>query len=58
MKNYEFFNKQFNTNQNAEEQAIDMTLSELAEEYGISDADIDKYKNKCKAQLKWLNEEK
>ena len=57
MKRFEQFNQIFNTNENAEEQAIGMIIAYIEEHYDIEIDDIEPLKKRYYAQIEWLNEE-
>lgn len=54
MKRYEEFNNAFNQNESAEIQAFGMIIGHIEENTG---EDLSWWKDRYKAQLKWLNEE-
>ncbi|MCD3206802.1 hypothetical protein G8T64_13440 [Clostridium botulinum C] len=54
MKRYEWFNKELNVQEGAEEQSLKMIIAYIQENYDI---DLAWWKERHKAQLEWLNEE-
>ena len=57
MKRFEKFNANFNENQSAEEQSLDMLLAHIIDTYGLEINDRDPLIKRYYAQLEWLNEE-
>ena len=57
MKRFEKFNANFNENQSAEEQSLDMLLAHIIDTYGLEINDRYPLIKRYYAQLEWLNEE-
>lgn len=57
MKRFEKFNANFNENQSAEEQSLDMLLAHIIDTYGLEINDRDPLIKRYYAQLEWLNQE-
>lgn len=57
MKRYEDFNKMLGGNETAEEQAVGMIITKIAEEHNLDIDVTDGYARTFKTYVDWLNEE-
>ncbi|WP_042683137.1 hypothetical protein [Anaerosalibacter massiliensis] len=57
MKRYESFNKMLGGNETAEEQAVGMVTTKIAEEHNLDIDVVDGYVKLFGSYVNWLNEE-